>query len=111
MCGSWSYFWELQKNIEIVGNKSFIVCSTRQISERPGGLGSATFGFFACGLRLMASSRGRASVTRVVAFVSMPPALMSVCEFGSGLVGCLATKLRILVGYIGYIWRDSTSLA
>ena len=57
-----------RKSIKINGNKSFIVCSTRQISERPGGLGSAAFGFSAGGLMLVASSKGRASKTRAVAF-------------------------------------------
>ena len=59
---------------------------------------SAAFGVFAGGLRLVASSRGRAFKTRVVAFISMSPAVMGVCGFGSRLFGCLATKLGILIG-------------
>ena len=43
-----------RKSIKIVGNKSFIICSTRRISERPGGLGSATFGVSDGDLRLVA---------------------------------------------------------
>ena len=73
------------------------------ISKRPGGLGSAAFGFFSGGLSLVASSRGRASMTRVVAFVSMHPAVMSVCGFGSGLVGCLTRKLGVLIVKLCYI--------
>ena len=90
-----------RKSIKIVGNKSFIIYSTWRISERPGGLVSAAFGVSAGGLRLVASSRGRASKNEVVAFVFMIPAVMSVRGFGSGiefgLVGCLATKFGILV--------------
>ena len=59
---------------------------------------SDTFGVFSSGLRLVASSRGRASKTRGVAFISMVPAVMGVRGFGSGLVGFLATKLGILIG-------------
>ena len=57
-------------------------------------MGSDAFGVFTGGLRLVASSRGRASMDRLVAFVS-------VCGFGSGLVGCLVTKLGILIGELG----------
>ena len=56
-------------------------------------MGSSAFGVFADGLRLVASYRGRASTTRVVAFVSIRPAVMSVRGFGSRLVGFLTTKL------------------
>ena len=55
-----------RKGIKIVRNKSYIVCSTRRISERPDGLGSAAFGVFAGGLKLVARSRGRANMTRVL---------------------------------------------
>ena len=58
---------------------------------------SAAFGVFASGLRLVDSSRGRESITRVVAFVSMRPAIMSVLNLGINLVGCLATNLGILI--------------
>ena len=92
-----------RKIIKIVGNKSYIICSTRRISERPGGLGGAAFGVSAGGLRLVTSSRGRASMNRVVAFVYMRPAVMSVRGFGSGLVGSLATKLGIMIGELGYL--------
>ena len=57
-------------------------------------MGSDAFGVFTGGLRLVASSRGRESMDRLVAFVS-------VCGFGSGLVGCLVTKLGILIGELG----------
>ena len=67
-------------------------------------MGSTAFGVFAGGLRLVTSSRGRAFKTRVVAFISMSPAVMGVCGFGSGLVGCLATKLIILIGELGYLF-------
>ena len=50
-----------RKSIKIVGNKNFILYSTRRISESPGGLGSAAFGVFAGGLMLVVSSRSRAS--------------------------------------------------
>ena len=92
-----------RKSIKIVGNKSFIICSTRRISERPGRLVSAAFGVFYAGLRLVVSSRVRAFKTRVVAFISMIPAVMIVLGFGSGTVGCLATKLRIVIGELGYL--------
>ena len=42
-------------------------------------------------------------MTRLVAFLFMCPAVMSVRGFGSGLVGCLATKLGILIGELGYL--------
>ena len=96
--------------MKIVRNKSFKVCSTRRISERPGSLDSSAFGVFAGGLKLVARSRGRANMTRVVTFVSMRPAVMSVHGFGSGLVGCLATKLRILIGELGYLLEGCDEL-
>ena len=51
----------------------------------------------------MASPRGRASLTRVVACLSMRPALMFLCGFERGMVGCLATKLGIIIGDLGYL--------
>ena len=66
-------------------------------------MGSAAFGVFYGGLSLVVSSRVRASKTRVVAFVSMIPVVMGVRGFGSGLVGCLVTKLGILIGELGYL--------
>ena len=73
-------------------------------------MGSATFGFFSAGLSLVASSRGRALKTRVVAFISMSPAIMGVRGFGSGLVGFLATKLGICIGEIAYLLEGSDEL-
>ena len=64
---------------------------------------SYAFGVFAGGLRLVASSRGRAFKTRVVAFISTSLAVMGVHGFGSGLVGCVATKLGIMIGELGYL--------
>ena len=58
---------------------------------------SSDFGVFAGGLRFVARTRARASMNRVVVFVSMRPAVMFVCGFGRGLVGCLAKKLGILI--------------
>ena len=58
-----------------------MVCSTLRISEKPGGLGSVTFCVSAGGLRLLESSRSMASMTRVVAFLSMHPAVMCVRGF------------------------------
>ena len=49
-------------------------------------------------------------MTRVVAFVSMPPAVMSVCGFGNGLVGCLETKLRIIIVELGYLLEGCEKL-
>ena len=114
MRGSWSYCLELQKKHLDCWKKSFIVCSTQRISERPSGLGSAAFGVSAGGLRILASSRDRTSKTRVVEFVSMIPAVTSVRGFGSGiefgLVGCLAKKLGILIGELGYLLEDCDEL-
>ena len=73
-------------------------------------MGSAASGVFAAELRLVTISRGRASKTRVVAFISMSPAVMGVCGFGSKLVGCLATKLRILIGELGYLLEGCDEL-
>ena len=46
-------------------------------------------------------------MTRVVAFVSMRPVLIYVRGFASGIefgmVGCLATKIGILIGELGYL--------
>ena len=64
---------------------------------------SSVFGVFAGGLRLVSSSRGRAFKTRVVAFISTSLAVMGVHGFGSGLVGCVATKLGIMIGELGYL--------
>ena len=64
-------------------------------------MGISAFGVSSGGLSLVSGSRGRASMTRVVAFVSMRPVVMSVRGFGSGLVGCLATKLGILIVELG----------
>ena len=64
---------------------------------------SSAFGVFAAGLRLVASSRGRASKTRMVALIPMNPEVVVVLGFGGGLVGGLATKLGILIGDLGYL--------
>ena len=66
-------------------------------------MGSAAFGVFAGGISILVRSRGRAGMNRVVAFVSMRPEVMYFCGFGSGLVGCLVTKLVILIGDLGYL--------
>ena len=66
-------------------------------------MGSAAFGVFSGGLRLVTIPRGRTSMTSVVAFLSMCPEVMFVQGFGRGLVGCLATKLGILIGELGYL--------
>ena len=66
-------------------------------------MGSAAFDAFAAGIRIVASSRGRASITGVVAFIPMNPAVVVVLGFGSGLVGGLETKLGILIGDLGYL--------
>ena len=73
-------------------------------------MGSVAFGVFAGGLRIVARSRGRVSMTRVVAFVSIHPAVMSVCGFGSGMVGFLATKLGILIRELGYLLEGFNEL-
>ena len=77
-------------------------------------MGSSAFGVFADGLRLVASYRGRASTTRVVAFVSIRPAVISVRGFASGIefwmVGCLATKIGILIGELGYLLEGCDEL-
>ena len=73
-------------------------------------MGSAASGVFAAELRLVAISRGRASKTRVVAFISMSPAVMGVCGFGSRLVGFLVTKLVILIGELGYLLEGCDEL-
>ena len=73
-------------------------------------MGSAAFGVFSAGLRLMASSRGRAFKTRVVAFISVSPAVMGVRGFGSGLVGFLTKKLVILIGELGYLLEGCDEL-
>ena len=73
-------------------------------------MGSAAVGVFDGGLRLVVSSRCRASKNRVVAFICMSPAVMGVCRFVSGLVGCLATKLGILIGDLGYLLEGCNEL-
>ena len=73
-------------------------------------MGSAVFGVFAAGLRLVAISRGRAYKTRVVAFIYTSPSVMSVRAFGRRLVGCLAMKLGILIGELGYLLEGSAEL-
>ena len=73
-------------------------------------MGSAAFGIFASGLRIVVSYRGRAFKTRVVAFISMSPAVMGVCGFGSRLVGFLVTKLVILIGELGYLLEGCDEL-
>ena len=73
-------------------------------------MGSAAFGVFADGLRIVSSSRGRAFKTWVVAFISVSPVVMGVHRFGSGLVGFLATKLGILIGELGYLLEGCDEL-
>ena len=73
-------------------------------------MGSAAFGVFSAGLRLVASSRGREFKTRVVTFISVSPAVMGVRGFGSGLVGFLATKIGILIGELGYLLKGCNEL-
>ena len=54
-------------------------------------------------MRLVASSRGGASKTRVVAFIPMIPEVVVVLGFRSGMVGGFSTKLGILIGELGYL--------